>query len=496
MSQVSFDPRTGLVNGEVADSTPEDVRVAVARAAGAAPAIARTPPDVRRAWLVAVARALESASEELTALAESETALGEVRLAGEVQRAAAQLRFYGDVAAEGSLLGAVIDDADGRRIARCNVPLGPVAVFGASNFPFAFGVLGNDTASALAAGCPVVAKAHPAHPLLSRRLGELAATALAGAGAPDGTFTLVSGYAAGVDLVRAPQIAAVGFTGSQSGGLALWRTANEREVVIPVYAEMGTVNPVVVTRAAVPRMTEIAAGLVGSFTLGSGQFCTKPGLLLAPAGAEAAAAVGKALRTAGPEPVMLTAAISEAVRAGIADLVDAGGRVVDLVEPGGDGGWQAPAAVIEVDTDQLRRGSRLLEECFGPVVLVAEYADAVERDAVLTRLQGALAASIMTGGPEDEEGAALAHRLSTRVGRVVADDWPTGVAFTWAQQHGGPWPATSAPAVTSVGAAALDRFVRPVAFQDVPDAWLPEPLRRTNPWNVSRRIDGVVEGAR
>lgn len=492
MTETSHDPRTGAVNGEVAESTVEEVRSAVRASAAVAPVAAATPPAVRRDWLAAVADALEADLEALVALADAETALGATRLSGEVQRAAGQLRFYGEVAADGGYLRAAVDTTGGQHLARVGVPLGPVAVFGASNFPLGFGVVGNDTASALAAGCPVVVKAHPAHPLLSLRLARLAQAALAAAGAPDGLLGLVVGHRAGVDLVRAPEIAAVGFTGSQAGGLALWRIANEREVVIPVYAEMGTVNPVVVTEAAAPRMAEIAAGFVGSATLGAGQFCTKPGLLLAPAGSRAAEEVAKALRTADPAPVMLTAAIAEAVGTGIDELVAAGGRPVDLVEPSGLG-WSAPAAVIEADPGDLRPGSRLLAECFGPVVVVAEYDDAAERDAVLARLQGALAASLVTAGPDDPDGAALARRLSGQVGRVVVDGWPTGVAFTWAQQHGGPWPATSAPTATSVGAAALDRFVRPVAFQDVPDAWLPPPVQQANPWRVPRRVDGVLE---
>ncbi|MCR1785993.1 aldehyde dehydrogenase family protein [Nocardioides carbamazepini] len=492
MTQVSYDPRTGGINGEVGDSTAEEVRAAVRAAAVAAPTVAALSPAVRRDWLVAVADALESDLDALVALADAETALGTARLAGEVQRAAGQLRFYGAVAAEGSWLGATLDTA-GPHLARTKVPLGPVAVFGASNFPLGFGVVGNDTASAIAAGCPVVAKAHPAHPLLSERLAALARAALSTAGAPESVLGLVTGQQAGVDLVRSPEIAAVGFTGSQAGGLALWRIANEREVVIPVYAEMGTVNPVVVTQAAASRMAEIAVGLVGSFTLGSGQFCTKPGLLLAPRGVDAAHEVAQALRSAAPAPVMLTSAIAAAVRAGVEELVAAGGRLVVAVEPAPGSGWDAPAAVVEVDAHRLVPGSRLLEECFGAVVVVAEYDDPTERDAVLDRLQGALAASVVTDGPDDPEGAVLARRLGGQVGRVVVDDWPTGVAYTWAQHHGGPWPATSAPAATSVGAGALDRFVRPVTFQDVPDAWLPEPVRAANPWRVPRRVDGVLE---
>ena len=282
----SYDPRTGEPVWTAEETTSEQVAARVDLAARAAPAVAAAAPAERRGWLHGVADALEAHGDELAELAERETALGPVRLAGEVARAANQLRFYGDVAREGSYLGVTVDEATATtaRIVRVNRPLGPVAVFGASNFPFAFSVLGNDTGAALAAGCPVVVKAHPAHVGLSHRQAEIAREALAAAGAPDGTFGMVNGHQAGVDLVTAAATSAVAFTGSQGGGLALWRIANEREVVIPVFAEMGTVNPVVVTRAGARDLAPVAAGLVGSFTLGDGQFCTKPGLLLAPAG--------------------------------------------------------------------------------------------------------------------------------------------------------------------------------------------------------------------
>lgn len=495
MTLTSYDPRTGRPAGEVAESTPEQVAQTLARAATAAPAVAAASPRERRGWLRAVADALEADLAGLVALADAETALGEARLEGEVRRTAGQLRFYGDVAAEGSYLSATIDHATGTTpaLARVNQPLGPVAVFGASNFPFAFGVLGNDFGSALAAGCPVVAKAHPAHPRLSERLVALAAEALRAAGAPDGTLGAVAGMRAGADLVRADAVAAVAFTGSQAGGLALWRLANERERVVPVYAEMGTVNPVVVTPAAArSRMDDIASGFVASFTLGAGQFCTKPGLLLAPAGAGAAAAVARALREAAPSPVMLTEGIARAARRGIEELAAAGATVV--AETDGHGpGWSAPAAVLETRVSALVPGSRLLEECFGAVVVVAEYDDRAALADTVAGLQGALAAAVMTDGTDaDPDAADLLGLLAPKVGRVMVDDWPTGVAFTWAQQHGGPWPATSDPRSTSVGAAALDRFVRPVSYQSVPDGWLPPALRADDPWRLPRRVDGVL----
>jgi NADP-dependent aldehyde dehydrogenase len=493
----SYDPRTGAVNGSVDETTGAALRLVLEAARQAAPVVAGVAPAVRREWLRAIAASLEVHREELVALAERETALGETRLDGEVIRTAGQLRFYGDVAAEGSYLRAMLDTATDTtpHLARVNEPLGPVAVFGAGNFPFAFGCLGNDTASAIAAGCPVVVKAHPAHPLLSARLVAVARAALEAAGAPGGTLGAVSGFDAGVELVTSPVVRAVAFTGSQSGGLALWRAANEREVVIPVFAEMGTVNPIIVTPGGAGRMAEIAAGFVASFTLGSGQFCTKPGLLLAPSGSRAAAAVAGALQQAAPRPLMLTEAVAAAVPVAVDALVAAGASVVATV-PGPASGWTAPAVVLEAPVDALHHGSRLLEECFGAVVVVTEYGDTRQFESAVEQLHGALAGSVMTaGGPDVSDDADAAHAvrlLATKVGRVAVDDWPTGVAYTWAQQHGGPWPATSAPAATSVGAAALDRFVRPVTYQSAPDGWLPVPLRAANPWSVPRRIDGAL----
>ncbi|GAB3790420.1 aldehyde dehydrogenase family protein [Nocardioides ungokensis] len=493
--ETSHDPRTGVRLASVEVTHPNTLCEVTGLAAQAAPVVAATPPRERARWLEAVAADLEHPriAGELVALADAETALGEARLVAELARTAAQLRFYASVAAEGSYLGATLDPASGTTpaLGRVHVPLGPVAVFGASNFPLAFGVLGNDTASALAAGCPVVVKAHPAHPQLSRRLVDIAVWALCAAGAPDGTVGMVAGFEAGGALVRSEHVSAVAFTGSQRGGLALWQAANDRPVVIPVFAEMGTVNPVAVTPAAGRDLPTIASGFVDSFTLGTGQYCTKPGLLLAPAGRGASHLVARALADSATGGWALTEGIAAAALAGVDQLVAAGASVVGRV-PGPTGGWSMPAVVLEAPLAALRAGSPLLEECFGPVALVAEYDDLAELDQLLTRLPGALAASVMTAGPDDPDTGRLVAGLSRLVGRVAVDQWPTGVAFSWAQQHGGPWPATSAPQTTSVGAAALGRFVRPVTYQQVPDAALPPALRAANPWGLPRRVGGVL----
>ncbi|MFI6289024.1 aldehyde dehydrogenase family protein [Streptomyces sp. NPDC051018] len=498
-AEVSRDPRTGAATAGPPATTPARLSAALAAAARDAEEFGATAPAVRAGRLAAVADALEEHAGELAALADAETALGPERLRGEVGRAAAQLRFYGSVAVEGSWLGVRIDGPDttgSAELRRMNRPLGPVAVFGASNFPFAFGVAGHDTASALAAGCPVLVKAHPAHPLLSARLGDLVSGALRAAGAPEGAFALVTGFDAGLALVDAPEVAAVAFTGSQSGGTALVERAARRPVPVPVFAEMGTVNPVALTPAAagVSDGTAAAAeGFTGSFTLGQGQFCTKPGLLLAPAGSGAADAVATALRKVAPG-VLLTESIAAAYRQGVADLVAAGATPVASV-PALTGGFAAEPTVLTVPARALRPGSRLLAECFGPVALVAEYGSVAELREVLAALQPSLAASVISAGPDDPDLPWLVEQLARRTGRVVVDGWPTGVATAWAQQHGGPWPATSRPEATSVGASALDRFTRPVAYQGVPQAALPMALRDGNPWGVVRRLDGAPEPA-
>lgn len=507
----SYRPRTGDHVDGPAESTPAEVDAAVAAAAGAFPLVAATPPAGRQAWLEAIARTLEANADELCAIADEETALGETRLRGELAKCAASARFYGAVAAAGHWVGALVDTVPGpvpTQLRRANVSLGPVAVFGASNFPFGFGVLGHDTCSAIAAGCSVVVKAHPAHPRLSVALAELATSALAGAGAPDGTFGLVSGFEAGLALVDAPAIAAVAFTGSQRAGLALVDRAGRRERPIPVYAEMGTVNPVVVTPSAVAgegSAEQVAAGFVGSFTLGQGQFCTKPGLLLAPAGSGMAEAVGSLVGQVAPG-WLLTQGIADGYRSGLARLVEAGAAVLggalgagaaDAVTspltssaqevpdaPDEPAGFSARPAALQVDLDALQPGSAFLDECFGPVALVAEYVSLDDALAAVSRMQPSLAGAVITSGPYDPDTAAAVETLSRQVGRVVVDGWPTGVATSWGMHHGGPWPATSRPDASSVGSAALLRFTRPVCLQDVPQTALPACLRDDNPWGL------------
>ena len=497
MTSVETYPLTGAGGIPAAASGHPATATAVTAAVTAAPAVAEATPAQRAQWMRAVADALSDRVNDLAEVAEPETHLGIARLSGEVERTTNQWRFYADVAKDGGWLEATIDHATETApdLRRMRVPLGPVAVFGASNFPFAFGALGNDTASAIAAGCPVVVKEHPAHPLTHALLLDIATTALAAAGAPAGILGTVSGFEAGTELVLHPAIHAVAFTGSQRGGMALHALTWNRTVPIPVYAEMGTVNPVVVTSSGAEHAATVGAGAVASFTLGMGQFCTKPGLLLVPAGSTVLDEVTDALTRHTPRGQLLTPGIATAYVAGIDRLVAAGGTVVAYVPEPGPGN-SVSAVVMTAPASALVPGSALLEECFGPVLLVVEYADAAERDAVLATLQGALVAAVMTGSSDDPELPDLLARLTPLVGRIAVDAWPTGVATTWAQHHGGPWPSTSVPSATSVGARALDRFTRPITLQGVPAAALPTPLLDANVWRIPRRVDGRARAAR
>ncbi|MDO5712671.1 MAG: aldehyde dehydrogenase family protein, partial [Micrococcales bacterium] len=279
--------------------------------------------------------------------------------------------------------------------------------------------------------------------------------------------------------------------GSQQAGMALAGLSAARPVPIPVFSEMGTVNPVVVTSAAQARAVTIGAGCANSFTMGMGQFCTKPGLVLAPRGSDIAEEIVSSLRRGEPRGPLLTSQIAGSYAAGIGRLLAAGATTMtDVVAPGP--GTAVSAVVLAADADLLQPGSSLIEECFGPVVVVVEYDDATHRDAILGRLQGCLVATVMSDGPDDPELPDLVAELTGLAGRVVVDAWPTGVATTWAQHHGGPWPSTTSPASTSVGSGALDRFTRPVAYQGVAGTALPIPLRTENAWDLPRRVDGSL----
>ncbi|WP_395244367.1 aldehyde dehydrogenase (NADP(+)) [Agromyces sp. MMS24-K17] len=480
---------------QVATDASPDVDRAVRAAAAAG--VERTTRAERADWLRALADAVEAHRDELVALAHDETHLSEARLGGEVTRTAAQLRFFAGVIEEGSYLEATLDAPDAsltpprpdlRRMLR---PIGPVAVFAASNFPFAFSVLGNDTASALAAGAPVVVKAHPGHPELSRRVAAIGRDALAAAGGTADALQLVEGLDAGVALVGHPLVAAVGFTGSTRGGRALFDLATARPAPIPFYGELGSLNPVVVTEAAATAdVAGIAAGLAGSFTRDGGQYCTKPGLVLVPADHGFEAALDDALAEVDGQR-LLTDGMAVAFVDGVDRLGSLDGAEVVLPGRLADGAAPAAAAtVVTVDAVTFAAGPESwLEECFGPLTVLVRYRGDDERDRAIATLEGSLTASIHHAPGEDVRD--LADALGRIAGRLVFNGWPTGVAIAWAQHHGGGWPATTASVHTSVGATAIRRWLVPVAYQDAPAGVLPPELRDGNPLGIPRREDGT-----
>jgi NADP-dependent aldehyde dehydrogenase len=490
----SVDARTGAVVATVAqESTAEETAAACARAAAAFPELEAMGRYGRAGLLRAMAGALEAARPEVVRVADRESALGEQRLQGELTRTCFQLRFFAEVLHEGSYVEATIDHAGptpmGPRpdLRRMLVPLGPVGVFGASNFPLAFSVPGGDTASALAAGCPVVVKAHPSHPATSQLCFDLLADAVRETRAPEGTVGLVHGGPAGTDLVAHPAIRAVGFTGSLRGGRALFEVANARPDPIPFYAEMGSLNPLVVTpTAAAERAAAIAEGYVASFTLGAGQFCTKPGLAFVPAGpagsrlrAELARRVGSLGGT-----VLLNEGIGSAFGQGVERL--AGQSGVEVVAAG-----EGPLSPVLFAVRASALSGPLLEECFGPAAVLVEYEGEEELLRALATLPGNLTATVHTGEEESVLPALLATVLREKAGRLVWNAFPTGVAVSHAMHHGGPYPATTNALHTSVGATAIRRFLRPVTWQDAPAAVLPPELRDEDP-GIPRRVNGTL----
>jgi NADP-dependent aldehyde dehydrogenase len=497
---VSVDARTGDERETSAhESTPDEVASLVRAASKGAPWLAALTREARADLLAAVAQRLEKHCAEIVAVAERETALGEGRLRGEVVRTAYQLRFYGDVIREGGYLDVSIEHTGklptGPRpdLRRTAVPLGPVAVFGPSNFPLAFGVLGTDTASALAAGCPVIAKAHASHPETSELTAAIAGDALVSHGAPPGVLAIVHGRKAGLNLVTSAPITAVGFTGSLTGGRFLADLAAARPTPIPFYGELGSVNPLVVSPAAArARAAEIGAGFAASMTLGGGQYCTKPGILLLPAGSDGDnvhECVVKALR----ETAAVTLLNDATREAFVSGTTRAAAMAQDSVgyssSPVGRRIWPV---LLETDAKVLLDSPthELLDEHFGPFALVVRYADLGEAESVLELLPPALTGTLHTVS-DDPDAARLMARLAQRSGRVVFNGYPTGVTVSWGMQHGGPYPASTS-LFTSVGASAVRRFIRPVTFQDAPLALLPDELREVPSMPLPRRIDGEV----
>lgn len=492
------DPRTGAVTPTDLEPTSAEQADAVVRAAQAAYEASAVHDRLWRAGLLdALADALEANRADLVAVADRETGLGTGRLEGEVGRAAFQFRLFAEALRDGGYLEATIDHAGPTPLGaapdlrRLLVPIGTVGVFGSSNFPFAFSVAGGDTASALAGGNSVVLKAHSSHLETSARSHAVLTAAAAGYGAPDGLIGIVYGTESGRVLVSHPLVRAVGFTGSISGGQALLDLINARPEPIPFYGELSSLNPLIVTPgAAEARGADIADGLYGSFTLGAGQFCTKPGIAFVPEGAAGDAIVARLAEraTEAAASVLLNERIATSFDE-IRDRLIATGTVSVLAQGviGGDGFTAAP---IVLATTAASVTPEVAEEAFGPLIVVARYGDDAEVVRALDAVPDSLTATVHSEPAEEAAVAGLVHELAPRVGRIVFDGYPTGVRVSWAQHHGGPWPATNSQH-TSVGVSAIRRFLRPLAFQDAPEAQLPAELRDAYT-GIPRRVDGKL----
>lgn len=463
-----------------------------------------TPPDRRAAFLELIAQRLEERRVSIVDCAQLETGLTETRLQGEVDRTSGQLRMFARELRLGIHQDIRIDNALPNRlpapspdIRQRHIALGPVVVFGASNFPLAFSTAGGDTASALAAGCPVVVKAHNAHPGTASLVGQAISDAIAEMELPEGTFSQVfgDGQTIGQHLAAHPRIKAIGFTGSRKAGIALMTTAARRHEPIPVYAEMSSINPVLIMPKAAAEIPQpLADGFVASLTLGAGQFCTNPGLVFIPDSAPrfTETAIQEIQKATGQ--TMLTRGIRRAYDEGVARLSSTSNITV-LAEGSPGGTENAPAPVLfETTADYfLTAAEQLQEEIFGSAALLVRYKDNAELLSLVNSLQGQLTATVH-GEPDDAEALrAIVPELEDRVGRILFNGWPTGVEVNSSMVHGGPYPATSDSRTTSVGAAAINRFQRPLSYQDMPAGLLPSPLQNSNPWNLPRRVDGEPE---
>lgn len=487
-------------------ATSEDIERAASLAEAAFPAFAATSGRERGALLRRIADGLAAEGAAIIERANLETGLPLPRLQGEFARTTGQLRLFAEVIEEGSWVDARIDEADRERkpLPRPDIrsmlrPLGPVAVFGASNFPLAFSVAGGDTASALAAGNPVIVKAHPAHPGTSEIVGKIIQSAVKESGLPAGVFALLfdAGIEVGAALVQHPSVKAVAFTGSATGGQALMRLAAARPEPIPCYAEMGSTNPMFLLPGAMKeRGSAIAQGLQASFTLGSGQFCTKPGLVFVP---RAESEPFLATLTSGVEAMdrhgMLTHGIATKYGQAIQQRSNDGhAKLIAGSKTQGDKTNSASStpAVFESSLEEFLAHPELAEEVFGPTTLLVYYGSAEELLNAAQKLEGHLTATIH--GTEDDLAHArkLVHTLETKVGRILFNGYPTGVEVSHAMVHGGPFPATSDGRSTSVGTRAVLRFARLVCYQDFPDALLPAELQRANPLKVVRMLNGAL----
>lgn len=500
-----MDPRTGeALPTAFAEATEQEVDRALQLAQQAFAASGAVGREARAAFLEQIAENILALGDELIHRTSAETALPEARLQGERGRTVGQLRLFAQVVREGSYLGARIDRAQPDRtplpkpdVRRLMIPVGPVVVFGASNFPLAFSVAGGDTASALAAGCPVVVKGHPNHPGASEMVGRAIVEAARQTGMPEGFFSLVqgAGHDVGLALVRHPATRAVGFTGSLRGGRALFDAAASRPDPIPVYAEMGSTNPVFLLPERLESAAEsLAEGLLGSVTLGVGQFCTNPGLIFVQDGDAADRFVNKLseLLSGAAQGTMLHAGIRSAFDAGVDGLAAVDGVELKARAAGSSAGpCAARPALLVTDVATYEAQAELREEVFGPATLVVRCKDVADMQRAAAGLDGQLTATLH--GTDDElqsAGKALIDVLQHKAGRVLVGGFPTGVEVCPSMQHGGPYPSTTDTRSTSVGTAAIDRWLRPVAYQSLPQALLPTELQDGNPDGILRLVDG------
>lgn len=497
----AVDPSTGeVLDPSFSISTEEDVARVCELADAAFDQFRDLTPEDRARFLEEIAARIEALGDTLIERAMAESGLPRARLAGERGRTTGQLRLFAQVLREGHWLSVTLDPPQPDRTplpradlrSRC-IALGPVAVFGASNFPLAFSVAGGDTASALAAGCPVVVKAHPAHPGTSALVAGAVREAIVAQGLPEGVFSVVQGPSndLGAALVADPRIKAVGFTGSRAGGLALVSIAQARPEPIPVYAEMSSVNPVILFPAALAARAEaLGEAYVGSLTLGAGQFCTNPGIVLAIDGPDlerfvesAAGALAKA-----QAQVMLTPGIYRSYATGVSAL--ANHEEIAVVAKGAESSAcnRGQATLFTTSADAFVANTELAHEVFGAASIVVRCGSIADAARVLRAMEGQLTATLQIDPADFDDARSLLPLLERKVGRILANAWPTGVEVSRAMVHGGPFPATSDSRTTSVGTAAIDRFLRPVCYQDIPEDVLPAALRDANPLGLPRYV--------
>ena len=485
------------------NATPQDVELACALAARAFDRYRETTPEQRARFLERAAQNILDLGPALIERSMLESGLPRARLEGERGRTVGQLRLFATVVRDGRWLGATLDSALPERsparpdLRLRKIALGPVAVFGASNFPLAFSVGGGDTASALAAGCPVIVKAHGAHPGTSELVGKAIQAAVASCGLPEGVFSMLhgDGRTIGTALVSHPAIKAVGFTGSRQGGMALVRAAAARDEPIPVFAEMSSINPMFMLPSALARRAAaIATGFVDSLTLGAGQFCTSPGLVIALQGGALesfCAAAAEALWTK-TGATMLTSGIHAAFNEGVERLAAIPGVTGLARGKRGDGASAGQPALFMTDAADFLSNPALEQEIFGAAALIVRCGDISQFQQIAEHLDGQLSATLFLDEDDRDEARTLLRTLERKAGRILVNGYPTGVEVSHAMVHGGPFPATSDSRGTSVGASAIERFLRPVCYQDLPAYLLPEALQDDNPLRLWRVRDGAL----